>query len=256
MPPAGRPPDVTQSDATGERTATVGATGRAEGLPDRASVAFRVQGVDEAVGVARQRATDAATALFDVLAREGVPEEAVGTRRFSVDERDPDAPGATDRAGTDPDAPTEYVARQFVGYRTTDLDGLDVVVTAAVDDAGAGVERVSFGFQESTRRALREAALADAMASARRQATTLADAEGLTVDRALSVEADESRGGAERGLAVDTGRGRSPVDLSPERETLTARVKVVYALETAENPGGFDGGNGDGDGGDGGVVDD
>lgn len=215
------------------RTVTVTASGRAEGLPDRASVAVRVRGVAETVADARQRATDAATALFDVLAERGIPEEAVGTRRFSVGEREPDDGPRVDRGAAggrrDDDAPTEYVATQVIGYRTTDLGGLDGVVTAAVDDAGAEIEGVSFGFRESTRRELREAALSDAMASARGQATTLAEAEGLSVGTVSGVETGESHGGVET-LAQRAGGGRSTVDLTPERETVSARVEVVYEL--------------------------
>jgi hypothetical protein len=230
------------NDTAEPRTVTVGADGRAEGLPDRASVAFRVEGVADRVADARQRATDAATALFDVLAREGVPEEAVGTRQFSVGRRDPPEPRPGPGPHSDGDSggseSPEYVAEQVVGYRTTDLDGLDAVVTAAVDDAGASVDRVAFGFRESTRRDRREAALADAMASARRQATTLADAEGLSLGPVRSLETSESHGGGDALAARHSTGGGSRVDLSPEREPLSARVQVTYELvdTTAEEP--------------------
>jgi hypothetical protein len=234
---------VTEADAT--RTVTVTATGQTEGTPDRATVAFGVRGTAESVAQARQRATDAASALFDVLAERGVPEEAVGTRRFSVGERDrPDGIHDPDgRAGDDTDGPTTYVAEQVVGYRTTDLETLDAVVTAAVDDAGGEVDRLGFGFRESTRRTLREAALMDAMGSARSQAATVAEAEGLAVGAVRTVETDGTRGGGE---ALDTrhgGGGRSTVDLTPERETVTARVEVVYGLQApaTESEGSDDG---------------
>jgi hypothetical protein len=228
---------VTERDAT--RTVTVTATGRAEGTPDRATVAFGVRGTAESVAEARQRATDAASALFDVLAERGVPEEAVGTRRFSVGERDR-GDGVHDpggRPGDDPEGPTTYVAEQVVGYRTTDLDTLEAVVTAAVDDAGGEVDRLGFGFSESTRRNLREAALADAMGAARSQATTVAEAEGLVAGAVRTVETGETRGGGERLDTRHGGRGRSTVDLTPERETVTARVTVVYELQAPATEG-------------------
>jgi uncharacterized protein YggE len=211
-----------EPDRRSDDTIRATGEGRATAVPDRAEVVFAVEGEDESVAVARWRATDAATALFDVLAEAGVPDEAVGTRGFRVRPRRRDDPA-------DADPPDERVATQTVGYRTTDLDALDRVVTAAVDDAGADVRDVSFGFREATRRDLREAALADATATARREASAAAGVEGLAVGGVRTMEVQGSRGTGTGGQ-LESGRGGPVVDLTPEQRAVEARVEATFAL--------------------------
>lgn len=195
-----------------ERTVTTGATGRAEHGPETATVQVSATGRGSSPGSAREAAVERAAAVRDALSN--VSHERVRTTGFRTRESRP--PQADQ-------APYEATESLAVDADPANADSVVVAVTRE----GATVNDVEFSLTEETRRDLRERALADAAASARRQAATLAGAEGLTVGEAVAMTASEVRSGRGAPMSAEYG---SAADFQPGPVEITAEVEVVFEL--------------------------
>lgn len=210
-----------------DRTATIDATGRAQGTPDRVDLRLAVRARGEEATDVRRTATDRSADLRNALAAAGLPDERIRTADFGVRRR-----------RTDPheerDEPPEYEATETVAVVLHDLDALGVVLGTAVDDAGAEIEDVTFAFRTETERELRREAIRDAVRTARERAEAAASAEGLTVAGVRSIETRNARArnaGARRReagqqaatAAGNAGPGSGPIDVK-------AAIEVEYEL--------------------------
>jgi uncharacterized protein YggE len=208
------------------RTATIvtTATGRAEGEPDRVEVRAEVKTRADDPESARDEATSRSDAVRTALAELGLPDDAVGTADFDVRcRRRPPQEGAEG---------IEYVANYTYQVEVADVDDVGSVVDAAIDAGATGIDDVGFSITGEHRRALRAAALEDAMASARHQATVLADAEGLSITGVVSVETRDVGGPRRRHVAAEQSADEgAPTSFEPGPVTATGSVEATYTAE-------------------------
>jgi hypothetical protein len=194
------------------RTVTTGATGRAEHDPETATVKVGATGRGSTPRRARETAAERAAAVREALA--DVAHDRVRTTDFrsgETQQRQPEQP--------------PYEATELLAVDTAP-ESADAVVVAATE-AGATVNGVDFSLTEPTRRDVRAGALSDAMVSARRQAETLAAAEGLAVGGAVEVTASELR--SRRGTPMGAESGPA-TGFRPGPVAVTADVEVCFEL--------------------------
>jgi uncharacterized protein YggE len=210
--------DATNPNNPGDRTITVSAQGSASATPDEAVVRVAVIAEGDDPAAVRDELANGSEQLRDALAGADVPDDAITTTRFDIREH-------RDRERPDEERPT-YRGQHAFEVTLGDTDRVGAVVDASAG-AGATVEGVAFTLSEETRDDLRDSALEDAMGDASRQAETLANASGLTVTGASSIDAthhgyapvryDAATVEAAGGTTIDTG------DV-----TVTANVRVTY----------------------------
>ncbi len=195
-----------------QRTVTTSVTGRASHEPEQATVTVSATGRGPDAETAREAAVEQAAAVRDALA--DVAHERVRTTGFRTRRRPPHG-----------EEQPPYQGVESLAVDADPADGDSVVV--AVTGAGATVDEVEFALTAATRRETRQRALSDAMASARRQAETVAAAEGLGVGAVRDVTTSEVRREG-RGTVLDS--KSSAADFQPGPVEITADVEVVYAL--------------------------
>lgn len=208
-------PRTTESAA--DRTITVSATGSAEAAPDQALVDVAVTAAGNDSASVRSALASQATDLRSALDELGVEYETVGYAIREVDERR--AEGA--------DAPAYRGVHAFQ-VTVDDPDAVGSVIDAAAD-VGATVDGVRLTLSETRRNELREDAIDRAMADARVQAETIANAANLTVTTALTVDASESQ---YRPVAYETaaagGADGGATDIDAGDVSVTYTVRVTY----------------------------
>ncbi len=198
-----------------QRTVTTSVTGRASHEPEQATVTVSATGRGPDAETAREAAVEQAAAVRDALA--DVAHERVRTTGFQTRRRPPHR-----------EEQPPYQGVESLAVDADPADGDSVVV--AVTGAGATVDEVAFSLAAATRRETRRRALSDAMASARRQAETVAAAEGLAVGAVRDATAGDVRSPG-RGVALQASEDSgSAADFQPGPVEITADVEVVYAL--------------------------
>lgn len=207
------------------RTITVVGEGDVTAEPDQATIALGVQLYDESAQAAASELRSRMESVIEAIRALGVPERRIQTTNYSIFfERDYQTPlsGAQDGrpAGI-------YRVENNVRVVIDDVSSAAGIVEAAIEAGANQMYGISFSLAEPG--ALDAQAREAAMANARERAQTLADAEGLTVGRA--VEISEVTGGVApyESQAMAMGRGGGPVE--PGSARYTARVQVTYELE-------------------------
>ncbi|MFC4551332.1 MULTISPECIES: SIMPL domain-containing protein [Halorussus] len=214
-----------------DRTVTTAATGRTSAPPDEVTVQLSSNAVEPDVMAARRGVAERAARLRSVLADAGVPGDRVRTIRFTVTQRPPHrTPHCTRESEDDPES-RPYEATETLIVTLGDLDSVGEVLTAAVDDAGAEVDTVNFGFRTETERELDREAVADAAETARKRAEAAAAAEGLRVGDVRSIATDQEamnrRTASGLGEALQESGSQGPESGPMD---VTARVEATYEL--------------------------
>jgi hypothetical protein len=203
-------------------TISVSASGDVEAEPDLAVVRLAVEHTADSADEARQRVADDVATMRDALREAGVPDENVSTDAFAIHVQYDSTPDG----------------REVDGYRAVHAFRVEVapdaageVIDAAVENGATRVGGVQFTLSEDRTRALRADALAEAMADARSDADALASAADVSIVGVHSVSTSdgpvvpftaETRADAAAG---------APTVLEPGTVTVTAQVRVVYAIE-------------------------
>lgn len=200
-----------------DRTIVTTGSGHREAEPERTEISLEAKGKGESPKEARQHATDAGATIQAAL-----PGEYGQITGFHLDEY---------RHFQDEDE-RPYTATQTIEVTCPPSDAGEVVVAAA--DAGAAVTTVAFGLSEATREACHTEALDAAMEDARRKATAIASAEGLTVGAIREVSTTDTSGMPD---LVNSALESGPDDsfaFEPTPITVAADVEVVYELTATE----------------------
>ncbi|MFC4357587.1 SIMPL domain-containing protein [Halobium salinum] len=152
-----------------DRTVSTTATGRAAGHPNRAELKLSAEAVDPEPMAARRAVGGQSVALRQSLREAGVPDDTVRTSEFRIVRRPrrPERPERSEAA----DEPDPYTATESVHVTVADPDDVGPVLTGAVDDAGVGVDEVTFTFSEERRAELVRTATRKGVAVARRPPT-------------------------------------------------------------------------------------
>jgi len=204
-----------------DRTISVSATGTVDADPDQAvvRVAVRATGNDsEAVRSTLAADADSLRGALDDLAVE------YETARFEVEPNHEQR----ERRGDDAEAAPAYRGVHAFEVTVDDTSAVGDVVAAATD-AGAEVDSVRLTLSAERRSELRSNAIENAMADARSQAATIADAGNLTVTVVASVDASRQRYEPvvrETAAAGDAAEESTVIDAGDV--TVTYGVEVTY----------------------------
>ena len=184
-----------------DSTITTGAVGRTRAPPNRVEVQFEARAVEHDVTAARRGVAERASDLRRALADAGADDERVRTARFRVRKQPPQPHGGDERdAGSRP-----FEAIETVSVTLDDLDALGDLLAAAVDDAGAEIDGVTFTFRTETKRELEREAVADAVTTVRRKAEAAAAAEGATVGGVRSMTTEDRSSARQSGVGLGAG---------------------------------------------------
>lgn len=219
VPPPSTDATALAQSAANSNTITVSATGSASAAPDQALVyvAVRADGNDSATvrSTLAERAADLRTALDEL----NVTYE---TSRYSI--RNVERERRDDR----PDAPAFEGEHAFT-VTVDDPERVGAAVDAAAN-ASAMVDGVELTLSQDRRTELRDRAIERAMADAQLQASTIATAADLALDRVTTVDATQSDF---QPVAFETAAGRDdsggpPTVIDAGQVSVTYRVTVTY----------------------------
>jgi uncharacterized protein YggE len=171
--------------------------------------------------------SELANRLLDAVRRNGIEPRDIQTARLSVtpqfarDRLDPDGEGVRKITG--------YVARNTLRLRLRDLGRAPVVVNALFEAGANEVQGPTFSLSDPAPavRAARNAAVAEA----RLQAETYAEALGMRVARVLRVSERNAFDTEEEGSSITvTGSANRPAPLEPGEIATSGTVWIDYAL--------------------------
>lgn len=211
-----------------DRTVSVAATGSADASPDQAAIHVAATAGGNSSADVRDALAADTEALRNALDELGVDYE---TGHYSIQRTDEERRPHREGAASTPAA--DY--RGVHTFRVTlDDPGRTGVIIDAAADAGAEVSNVEFTLSEEKRTELREDAIRNAMADARAQADTIADAGDLRVTNVATVDASQGRYVPVRYEAADGGGGAAAETVVSEGEvSVSYRVEVTYNATTA-----------------------
>lgn len=208
------------SSGDGSQVIEVGAAGRVETRPDRAVIRVAVAARGDDVSAVRRRLAENASSMRAALREVGVNASDVTTRSFDI--------GRNHRHEREPSEPTYRARHEFV-VTIDDPDRAGEVIVVAIENGATEIEDVSFTITQQRRRELRQQALADAMANAEAQATTVAESANLTITGVHAVRtAEVDVRPFEREVAFAGAGDAGGTDVSGGPVTVTARVQVAY----------------------------
>lgn len=146
--------------------------------PDRAWVTIAAESRAKTPGEAQKLNADAMSAVMQKLKGVGLPAEAIRTAAYELR---PEFDYANNRQTL-----RGYVARNAVEVRVDDLPKLGEVLDVAVGAGATSVSGIRFDLKD--RASAEQAALQRAVADARAQADTAAQAAGMKVERVVRIE--------------------------------------------------------------------
>jgi uncharacterized protein YggE len=206
-------------------TLTANGTGTVYVVPDIAIVSIGVtsRGANAAEALASNSA--GLTAAIDTIRAQGVAERDIGTSGFSI------YPVYEDPK---PDNGTQTEPPKIVGYQVTNevrVTIRDIEASGAILDkvVSAGANQVNgITFDSADRTTPADAALADAVADARRQAEIMATAAGVRLVRIVSINA--SSGGVMPMARFEMSMASAPVPVLPGQREVNANATVTWEI--------------------------
>jgi len=202
---------------------------QAETAPDFASVEIGVESRGATPAAALDAASRAARGLIDTARALGVTEADIATASLSLQPATKTVRGPDGSVREQADG---YVAGNRVQVRLAEMGRLGELLRRALDSGANRIEGVSFGLRDpgAAQAAVQVAAVKDARAQAER----LAEAAGVRLGAALSIESpprSESRPPMPAPFArAAAPRGRAPVPVEAGSIETSAEVEAVFAI--------------------------
>ena len=210
MMPALQPRASAQASNPGDRpvVVTVG-EGIVKRAPDQAWVTIAAESRAKTPGEAQKLNADAMSAVLQKLKSTGLPAEAIRTSGYELR---PEFDYANNRQTL-----RGYVTRNAIEVRVDDLPKLGQVLDLAVAAGATSVSGIRFDLKE--RANAEQTALQRAIADARTQAATAAQAAGMRVERIVRIEVQ-----------------REPT-MPPPRPMMAMRAEMAVSAEPPIAPG-------------------
>lgn len=204
---------------------SVTGTGEASAAPDLALLTVGVSVLRDSVREAREEAAEAMNAVIDSIKDNGVADEDIQTRRFSIQ----------------PDFDFDDGRRELRGFRVTnivsaklrDLDRVGDIIDDAAEAGEDAVEIQGLNFTIDDPDELQAQARDDAVADARAKAERLAELAGVKLGDPISI----SEGGFRLPQAIPLGAvaldeaARAPTPIEIGELEVSVSVSVVFAIE-------------------------
>ena len=210
-----------------DRTIHVNGSGSVVGEPDMATLNLGVSVLRKTVAQAREDAASAMTAVVKSLKTNGVAEDDIKTKNFSIyPQYDYTEAGRVLRG---------YNVSNTVSAKVLDLDTLSKIIDDAAEGGGDSVVINSIQFSIEDPTPLQAQARSLAVKNAEAKAQTLADAGGVTLGKPVTITETTYTSGPPivyaEDAALDAEAGRTPTPISPGEFTVTVNVSVVYEIE-------------------------
>lgn len=193
--------------------------------PDIALVNLGIEVTAETVATARDEAADAMQAMQDAMSDEGVAEEDIQTQFFNI------YPQYNYSESNGPQI-IGYVVSNQVQVKVRDLDTVSAVLDSAIEAGGDAVRVNGITFTVEDPEQFLSDARREAVADARAKAEVLAEAAGVELGAAISINESTNFGGDMYYPAADVRQegmgGATPVN--PGEQDLRVNVAVVFAI--------------------------
>ncbi|ELZ26836.1 hypothetical protein C475_07876 [Halosimplex carlsbadense 2-9-1] len=218
----GSPVAAQQSaQANGNDTITVGASGQVQAEADRAVVRVGVVATGDDIETVRSDLSTNASSMRSALSEIGIDDGQIRTAHYDI---------STNRryGGAESEEPT-YRAVHAFAITVDEPDTVGQVVDTAVTNGANEVDGIEFTLSADRREDLRQEALAEAMESARGEASTIAAAEDLSisgVDRVSTTEYGARPYAVETAAMAAGGDASTSINSGPV--SVSASVTVVY----------------------------
>jgi uncharacterized protein YggE len=212
------------------RTIAVAASGQVQTQPNQAILRVAVEATGESASTVRQRLAENVSQMRAALAEMGIEGDQISTADYDI--RNQQRFGGREDAERPP-----FRGRHAFTITLTDLNRTGRVIVTAVENGATSVDDVRFTLSEETRRELRKEALADAMSSAREQASVIADQSDLSIAGVGSVQTADVgfRPVRFEGSALAGGDGGGGgTSIEGGAVTVTAQVQVTYNATATE----------------------
>lgn len=197
---------------------------RVKQAPDRAWVTVGAESRARTPQEAQRLNTEAMTAVIDRIKAAGIAPEAIQTSAYSLQPEFDYANGKQTLRG--------YLARNAVEVRVDDLARLGPVIDVSVGAGATSVSNIRFDLKDRT--AAEQEALKLAVADARAQADTAAQAAGVKVERIVRLEVHrESPGPQPRPMMMrsDMSAAGAQPQMSPGELEVRAMVTLTAAIK-------------------------
>jgi len=213
-----------------ETLLTVHASATTRTSPDLAIVTLGVLARGANAQAAQQAQSARMNAVLEAARAAGVEEAEVQTVGYSLEPQYAYARGAAPRI-------TGYISRNTVSIRVRNLEAVSTLIDATVAEGANELQGIQFTYQDNE--ASREAARAQALATARRRAEAYAEAAGMRVVRMDSITEpggvvppwSGARDGYNmRAMAVATEQSAGNAAIAPGQLDNEASVTVVFEL--------------------------
>jgi uncharacterized protein YggE len=221
-----RPPVAFPQASSAEPVLTVQGSSEIRVAPDFATVRLGVAAQAVTADMAQNQVNQAASRILEAVRRVGIDDRDVQTTRLVLSPvYSRQAPG-----GAPPDI-VAYRAQNTVSVRLERLELVGSVIDAGLGAGANTLDGVMFGVLDDL--PAREAALAEAIAEARRKAETMARALDVELVRVLAVEEGGvfvQRPQAEM-ARLATFQEAIPTPVSPGEVTVSASVTLRYQIQ-------------------------
>lgn len=209
---------------SGMRGISVTGEGTVSVRPDIGIVNVGVEVTAPTVAEARGNAADAMSAIEDALSAEGVDEADIQTQYFNI---------YPQYSYSEREAPqiVAFTVSNTVTVKVRDLDNVSDVLDAVIDAGGDAVRVNGIQFTVEDPESFLSDARREAVENARARAEILAEAAGVTLGEAISINESMNTSG-EFYPAMDrtaTGAGGA-TPISPGEQELLVNVSVVYSI--------------------------
>lgn len=202
------PPFLYAQTADEPTLITVSGNGLVELPADYAALVLGVQIEAEAPDSAAARMTRILDQVTDTLVSLGIPRDSLPTSRLSVSPRSSNVSGQR---------VMRYSAESLVRLRVWDLDRVGEILSVAISAGATNINRLDY--RSTAEREGRDEALHLAVEEANREATILAQAQGMELTRLHSMNVGRSSVGFDSNLV-----GLSPLVVSATRAPATTFV--------------------------------
>jgi uncharacterized protein YggE len=207
-----------------KRTIVVPGNGRVSVEPDIATLRLGVLVVRQTAGAARESAAVSMTAVLEALSARGVAKRDLRTALLSLSP-------VTDYSSDTGPRVTGYQAANSVSVTVRDLALAGTLIDAALAAGATSLDGLDFRVADSS--AAEDEARKDAMADAKRRATTLAGAAGVKLGAVVGVSEGGDGGHvpfpAPRMLAMKAEAADTPVEGGSQE--IAVSVSVAFAIE-------------------------
>lgn len=200
---------------------TVTGEGRAEAVPDLAVITIGVTTQADTAAAALAENSTRLSAVLDRLRAAGVADRDLQTSGLSLGPR-------YDYGGDRPPRLLGYEATNQLAVRVRALDALGAILDAAVADGANTLGGLSFSLADP--QGARDAALAAAVAEARRKAAIIAEAAGVRLGPVLSISEQVAYAGPQPMPRMAMADAAPAVPVAAGEVGYAATVTIVYGI--------------------------